>query len=45
MKADGGGDPPEAVLDGMQKAANLNWLTGDNSLRYIIHLFDAPPHG
>lgn len=41
----GGGDPPEAVLDGMEAAANLGWSSGDNTLRYIFHLFDAPPHG
>ena len=45
LEAVGGGDPPEAVLDGMAAASELGWSSGDNTARYIFHLFDAPPHG
>ena len=45
LDADGGGDPPEAVLDGMEAATKLNWSLDKNTMRYIFHIFDAPPHG
>lgn len=45
LKEGGGGDPPEAMLDGMAAASQLDWSSGDNTMRYIFHLFDAPPHG
>ena len=45
MKADGGGDPPEAVLDGMFETTKLNWSKNKNVSKYILHIFDAPPHG
>lgn len=28
----------------MNRVADLKW-SGGNSLRYVFHLFDAPPHG
>ena len=42
----GGGDGPEAVLDGLATAIN-NFTLVDNPRikRIIIHIFDAPPHG
>jgi hypothetical protein len=43
MTAQGGGDMPEAVLDGLQAALNLNWR--DESFKFIYHLLDSPPHG
>ena len=45
LKASGGGDPPEAVADGLNFAANkINWRE-EQSLRMLIHILDAPPHG
>ncbi|KAI6646977.1 hypothetical protein LOD99_8976 [Oopsacas minuta] len=41
----GGGDVPEASLDGLAVALNSNWDKGANTRRMIIHLFDAAPHG
>jgi hypothetical protein len=42
--ADGGGDGPEAVLDGLAIAAtDTHWDDSKNKL--IIHIYDAPPHG
>jgi hypothetical protein len=29
----------------MDEVVNLKWSGGDNTLRYILHIFDAPPHG
>lgn len=29
----------------MNAAAKLNWSSGDNTSRHILHLFDSPPHG
>ncbi|CAD8063564.1 unnamed protein product [Paramecium primaurelia] len=46
--ANGGGDTPEAVLDGLYDAAKkIEWRdpTRTPSLRYIFHVADAPPHG
>ena len=44
----GGGDFPEAVLDGLHSAVNdIKWRYDFTTpiLRYIIHIADAPPHG
>ncbi|CAD8091608.1 unnamed protein product [Paramecium sonneborni] len=46
--AQGGGDTPEAVLDGLYDAAKkIEWRDASHtpSLRYIFHVADAPPHG
>ena len=44
LSADGGGDGPEAVLDGLYDSINkMSWNV--NSLKYIFHIADAPPHG
>ena len=44
LKADGGGDHPEAVYDGVQEAALLTeWRA--HSCRFIMLVGDAPPHG
>lgn len=29
----------------MDSAGNLNWSNNETTLRYIFHIFDAPPHG
>ncbi|CDW83833.1 UNKNOWN [Stylonychia lemnae] len=44
LEAKGGGDGPEAVLDGLYDSIHkMNWR--DKSLRFIFHIADAPPHG
>jgi hypothetical protein len=44
LRADGGGDTPEAVYDGVQEAAILTeWRA--HSCRFIMLVGDAPPHG
>ncbi|EAR91741.2 von willebrand factor type A domain protein (macronuclear) [Tetrahymena thermophila SB210] len=44
MKAEGGGDAPEAVMDGLYNSiTSINWR--DNSQRFIFHICDSPPHG
>jgi Mg-chelatase subunit ChlD len=43
MTADGGGDVPEAVLDGLRAALGLGWTRGDRVGRRIILIGDAPP--
>lgn len=44
LKADGGGDFPEAVYDGVVDAAlKMKWRT--HSCRFILLVGDAPPHG
>lgn len=44
IKADGGGDTPEAVYDGILSAAKeLKWHP--HSRRVLVLLGDAPPHG
>ena len=44
IRAKGGGDIPEAVLDGLYDSAKkLTWL--DNSVKVVVHVADAPPHG
>jgi len=48
QSACGGGDYPEAALDGLLAAAKqINWRDSKStpSLRYIFHIADAPPHG
>ncbi|HLU40025.1 MAG TPA: vWA domain-containing protein [Planctomycetota bacterium] len=42
IDADGGGDFPEAVLDGLRTAVNQRWLPG--SRRVVVLIGDAPPH-
>ncbi|CDW89621.1 UNKNOWN [Stylonychia lemnae] len=40
----GGGDGPEAVMDGLYDSIHsVNWR--QDSLRFIFHIGDAPPHG
>lgn len=39
----GGGDAPEAVLDGLIAAANLQWRQNADHLCFLVG--DAPPHG
>jgi hypothetical protein len=44
MKASGGGDEPEAVLDGLYEAIlGIKWRS--DSEKFIYHILDAPPHG
>lgn len=44
LSADGGGDLPEAVLDGVYDSIHrMHWR--EKSYRYIFHIADAPPHG
>lgn len=45
LQANGGGDPPEAVLDGIDAVCKLSWSQNKNTLKYVFHIFDAPPHG
>jgi hypothetical protein len=48
QSAAGGGDFPEAVLDGLLVAGkDISWRTSHSTpiLRYIFHIADAPPHG
>ncbi|KAM0338320.1 hypothetical protein ACHAPU_011372 [Fusarium lateritium] len=42
LRASGGGDAPEDVLGGIDKAINASWK---NPTRCVIHIADAPPHG
>jgi hypothetical protein len=44
VKASGGGDIPEDVLGGLERAARLDWPKLSGS-RLIFHIGDAPPHG
>lgn len=41
--ADGGGDAPEAMDQGLKSAVNADWSTG-NEIRLIFLIADAPPH-
>ncbi|KAI6650384.1 hypothetical protein LOD99_5821 [Oopsacas minuta] len=42
----GGGDGPEAVLDGLATAVKgCNWDGKSGTRNIIIHIFDAPPYG
>ena len=46
VKVFGGGDGPEAVLDGLATAVKeCNWDSTPGTKNIIIHIFDAPPHG
>ncbi|EAS04311.1 von willebrand factor type A domain protein (macronuclear) [Tetrahymena thermophila SB210] len=48
LSAFGGGDYPEAVMDGLYVSAkHMSWRDSTHipSLRYIFHITDAPPHG
>ena len=46
LKVYGGGDDPEAVLDGLAIATNkCDWKRAVGVKNIIIHIFDAPPHG
>ena len=46
VKAYGGGDYPEAVLDGLATAfAKCEWQMEIGTKNVIIHIYDAPPHG
>lgn len=42
LEADGGGDRPEAVLDGINELFNLKWRKDSERVVYLIG--DAPPH-
>lgn len=44
LKADGGGDAPEAVYDGVQGACT-KMLWRQSSYRIVLLVGDAPPHG
>ncbi|MDR3547297.1 MAG: hypothetical protein P4M11_03305 [Candidatus Pacebacteria bacterium] len=42
--ADGGGDGPEAVADGLEYVLKkVQW--NPSAVKFIYHIFDAPPHG
>ena len=44
LKAAGGGDAPEAVIDGLSDAVNnISWRK--QAEKFIFHVADAPPHG
>jgi len=42
VRAEGGGDGPESICDGLLAATRLEWMT---STRLIVHIGDAPCHG
>lgn len=42
-QADGGGDAPEAVADGLHAALKLSWRA--ESTKICVLIADAPPHG
>jgi hypothetical protein len=41
--AEGGGDLPEAVADGLDEALKLSWR--EVSTKIVVLISDAPPHG
>ena len=43
LYAQGGGDYPEAVIDGLFAARHLDW--NPTAAKILIHILDAPPHG
>jgi VWA domain-containing protein len=44
LRADGGGDAPEAVFDGVHDACNrMSWR--EHSCRFVLLVGDSPPHG
>ena len=44
ISATGGGDEPEDVVGGMDRALSLDWPSSSGS-RVLFHLGDSPPHG
>ena len=44
VRASGGGDTPEDVLGGINKAAGLSWPPNAGT-RILFHIADAPAHG
>lgn len=42
VRAFGGGDGPEDIVGGFQKALDLSWVS---SSRIVMHIADAPCHG
>jgi hypothetical protein len=44
LTADGGGDPPESVLDGLNDSINKCGYR-DKAIKFLFHIGDAPPHG
>jgi hypothetical protein len=42
--ATGGGDAPEDVVCGIDRAVSLEWPSNSGS-RVLFHLGDSPPHG
>ena len=46
IRVDGGGDYPEAVLDGLAIATTkCDWSSTEGWTNVIVHIYDAPPHG
>ncbi|KAL4431847.1 hypothetical protein ABPG74_015287 [Tetrahymena malaccensis] len=50
LSAQGGGDGPEAVMDGLREGLkNSSWRLSEDgktiSKRFLFHICDAPPHG
>ena len=43
LSAQGGGDYPEAVADGLYAARHMLWKP--DAAKILIHILDAPPHG
>lgn len=43
MSASGGGDGPEAVVDGLRRALDLRWAKA--AQKAVLLVGDAPPHG
>lgn len=43
LKADGGGDGPEAMLDGLNEGAGKSWRS--DTKKFLFLLADSPPHG
>jgi hypothetical protein len=44
IRATGGGDDPEDVLGGIDRALSLSW-PASSGCRVLFHIADAPPHG
>ena len=46
IRVGGGGDEPEAVLDGLSIATTkCDWNSTEGWTNVIVHIYDAPPHG
>ena len=46
IRVGGGGDYPEAVLDGLAIATTkCDWSSTEGWTNFIVHIYDAPPHG